>query len=871
MKNPKIKINTWGIQVKVLVLFLITLLSVITGAYFVRENERILRQTLNDLDRPESKLTLLHQILTFLPEAENKIRYFALTNDEAFYDEYMYLIEAIKSNIQELNENVINDSLTQVKLDSVQLLLEQRKHHIDSYIDLKNKREKFDFSQRAYNNARKLKTDTIQINKKTSTREIVKYDTVTVPINEQSQEVPPKNKGFFNKLKRVFSKESKRNPPPAQADTLVLPAPRIESDTINVIDHDTLKKASNAKIDKELNRIRKQDLDNYLLLREKEFDLLQNSSDLIDQITNIFKRLEISLTVENELRTSVARKQASQSLMIIAIVSIIALGLILLLVIFIFSSVKKSNRYKKELIFANIQANELAQVKEEFLANMSHEIRTPLNAIIGFSDQLVKTPLNEEQAKYMNAIRKSSKHLLETVNDILDLSRLVAGKFQIDKVPFRLIDVFEDLIPPFVIQANEKGLELINECYSDEKVYFEGDPLRIRQILYNLLSNAIKFTNKGKITINCKALIFNSEATVVIQISDTGIGIDPDHLEGIFEDFKQVESSSARAYAGSGLGLAISRRLARMQNGDISVESQLGKGSTFSLKLTLPVIDMETSKPITETGINIDHESLRGKNLLVVDDDLFNIMLSKIIGEKSNMNVLVASDGYKAKEILETTDCDIVMTDLQMPGLTGIELVKFIRTHKIKKIADLPVIAFTANKFEKYNENLIAQGFNEVLQKPFLEDEFLNRLTYYLSGRSDYDSGNTNITPQDSNKPLNSPYSLGEIRKFANGKTSQEIDIINTFIISAQNSMSEMQLALEEKNYVIIKEIAHRLLTSYGHLKVTDSLEILNELDQLNLSAVDEEMVVRLIMRLQNNNKILFSDLHKEIELLKNL
>lgn len=189
-------------------------------------------------------------------------------------------------------------------------------------------------------------------------------------------------------------------------------------------------------------------------------------------------------------------------MLVIGAIGFVSLVLILFFLVLILSNIRKSNKYKQELIKANLETLEMAKVKEEFLANMSHEIRTPLNAIIGFSEQLTNTQLNQVQQEYLGAVRRSSRHLLETVNDILDLSRLGAGKLQLEKIPFRLQDVLEDVLITFKLTAAEKGIEFEASCKTGEHVVLEGDPLRFRQILYNLLSNAMKFTEHGGVKLS---------------------------------------------------------------------------------------------------------------------------------------------------------------------------------------------------------------------------------------------------------------------------------------------------------------------------------------------------------------------------------
>lgn len=871
MAIPHIKIKTWGLQSKILILFIIALGSVLTAAYFVRENERILRRTLNNITEPDERLALLQDILTIIPEAENNLRYFALTNSKEHFNKYELLIDSVESNIRRLTNNYKIDTTTRIKFDSITQLLEQRKHIINSYIMIKEDREKYDFSQVALNAIRRGTNDSSY---RTKTTVITVYDTLADDTITPSTE---NKKGLFNKIKKVFSKKE----PEQEKENTVVRGPiiksttKIQSDTTQLAPIDSIK----INLQKELSKIKQLDITSYDNLREKELNMLHNSSLIINQITEIFKNLEQSVALEDEMNSFKARLNASESLLIIGVVSSISLVLIMVLIILIFISIRKSNRYRKELILANIQANDLARVKEEFLANMSHEIRTPLNAIIGFTDLLKDTHLAQEQANYLNAVRQSSKHLLETVNDILDLSKLVAGKFNIEKKPFNFGEVINDAVIPFEIQAKEKGLKFIINCRNETDIIIDGDPLRLRQILYNLLSNAVKFTNTGHIKVDCFIERTENSASITIVVEDTGIGIPSDMQESIFEDFQQVETSSARTYGGSGLGLAISRRLARLHHGDIKVVSIPGKGSTFTLEIKYD-ISKDVSPSVSHES-EVIKEELKNKNILIIDDDPFSILLSKIIAEKNEMKVELAKDGYKAIELIKENEYDLIMTDLQMPGLTGRDIIKYIRNHANPKISSLPVLAFTANKLERYDSKLIADGFNEVIQKPFLEEELIERIYFYLSNKQ-YPTQHEDIEAQDiksystarnnKEKSQEDPieYSLDQVKLFSGGHHDQERMIIESFINSSTTSLAEMKQALSKKNYAEIKNIAHRSSTAYQLFKVDSCVAILSELDGLDLNYVKPTKIKNHLDELEQRNMKLFNSLKIELRKLEN-
>ncbi len=863
MSANKLKFPIRSLQTNILILFTITLAAVLLAAYFVRENERVLRKTLNELTNPISELTLLRDILSSLSEAENKLRYYTLTNDTAIYAQYTALIDNIEKDIDVLSVSNEGDTITKNQLDLVKDLMSQRKALIASFIQTKQDQAKFDFTDVAFSTIRKGTPDSLIRRKNISTTIITTYDTIPAPVD--SSVVPEKTKGFFGKIKDVFTKNVPTEKEVKIPDPIIRSTTSIQMDTSIVRPSDTMKIGH---IEKELGAIKAKDRRLVVDLREKELHMLQNSSLIIDKVTEILNRLEESVLEENERRSAEARSNASRSLFLIGIVTIVSLVIILVLVILILNNLQRSKKYRKELLNANQQANELARVKEEFLANMSHEIRTPLNAIIGFSNQLSNSALNKQQTRYLDAVQISSQHLLEIVNDILDMSRLVAGKFSIDKIPFLIGEVLNDVIKPFQIQAQDKGLQFEENCEYPDNLVLEGDPVRLRQILYNLLSNAIKFTKRGKVSFNCIIIENNDTAKVEIEVEDTGIGISERQLESIFEDFQQIESSSARSYGGSGLGLAISRRLARLQGGDITVESRLDEGSSFKLALEYKVLDKTEGTlltlPQTVPQWTKNREALKGAKILVVDDDEFNILLTRIITENHSMDIRVAKDGFEAESLIDNEKFDLIMTDLQMPGLSGFDLLAFIRNHHDSAIADIPVIAFTANKKERFDDKLIALGFNEVLQKPFPEDEFLNRISNYIAINGGTDS-NPEINDPEASFNGEITYDLSHIEVFAGGKPETLIEILKSFIMSSGSAVETMRVAALNNNYQEIKEISHRLLTTYGHLKVHEAVNILEHLEGMDVNNPDGNKVGSLINMLIELNRRLHKNLEEEI------
>jgi hypothetical protein len=843
--NPR-RVRPGGIQIKVLTIFIIAFMAVLAAGYLVRENTRSVNQTLASLSKPDSEQLRLRNLLAYLSEAENNLRIYAVTNDQEYFNIYSYLINEVEISIDSLKSNSTTLHENKSGIDSVSALLNMRHEIITQYLITKMERESFNFVREAYSQIRSTSPDSANNVLRTSVSVVTTYDTLAAE-NDFMKAPEVKTKGFFNKVKKLFSKKPDEEIYVESEPPKILTRTQVVSDSAVVRQSDT---AIYKNVKQALSKAREKELESYNQLKEQELNMLRNSSLIIDQVMSIFRKIEARQIKAAQSRTEEATKNARFSILILGTISIASLLLIVFFMALIIRSIRQNNLYRKELIYAWRQSRDMARVKEEFLANMSHEIRTPLSAIIGFSEQLIHTPLNKIQKEYLGAVRRSSHHLLETVNDILDLSKLGAGKVQLESTPFRLSTVLEDVTTTFGMSAAEKGIEFDASCNAGSNLVLLGDPLRLRQILYNLLSNAIKFTEKGSVSIVCNIECDNDNCIATIEVSDTGSGIPEEAQSAIFEDFRQAESSSARRFGGTGLGLAISRRLARLQNGDISVRSTPGEGSVFTVTIPYKISDEE---PVAaEINTVIRDVEIAGRKILIVDDDVFNILLARIIAENHGMVVEIAVNGRQAIDLVNTNHYDIIMTDVQMPEISGFELLEIIRNHPDRLVALVPVIAFTAGKIERFDREYVNAGFNEVLQKPFSETGFLQCVSSYLTN-SLHEIINI---PASASRNIETPFDLREAEIFSGGNPDQLAGIIRSFIQTSQTAVKELWNFYDKGNTKGIKMLAHRLLTSYGHMGIKQAIPVLTRLEALNDEAIPDEDIksnIRIITTITNN------------------
>jgi len=398
------------------------------------------------------------------------------------------------------------------------------------------------------------------------------------------------------------------------------------------------------------------------------------------------------------------------------------------------NDISEKKELETQLIVAKEQAEKAAKIKEEFLANMSHEIRTPMNGVIGMAYLLSETHLSEEQTEYARGIRDSASMLLTIINDILDISKINAAKMVFEQTPFNVRDIIRNLSLAMEVRAREKSIKYYCNIQENIPQKIVGDPVRLSQILWNLVGNAVKFTDVGEVLLDVHMKgEENGNIFLEFIVKDTGIGISPSKLISIFEPFTQASVDTTRKFGGTGLGLGIAKKLVEMQNGTIFAESKPGKGSVFSVRLPFKKYVEEFKPGIISTNGSVKLKNINGVKILVAEDNKINQRVLSRTLERWGATVGVAENGKVAIEMLAAKPYDLVLMDIQMPEMDGLEATKGIRSTLLPPASNVPIIAITASALRLDYEKCIALGMNEYISKPFKPDELYDKIVRLLN------------------------------------------------------------------------------------------------------------------------------------------
>ncbi len=488
-----------------------------------------------------------------------------------------------------------------------------------------------------------------------------------------------------------------------------------------------------------------------------------------------------------------------------------------------------------------------AEAKETFLANMSHELRTPLNGIMGMVRELMRKSINETESKQLESVFFAADHLLNILNDILDLSRIDAGKMQIEKIGFRFNETILRAVDVINSKAEEKGLKIIQELPEEAGEILLGDPHRIKQILINIIGNSIKFTESGYIKIQMTLEKFTGDQRWVrIRIKDTGIGMDPGFMDNLFKKFVQEDASIVRKFGGTGLGLSITKELIELMGGTIAVQSAKGVGTEMTL--TFPFrTGSESDLPKSADQSELPAGEIEGYRVLLVEDNELNQQVATMTLSHFGLKVEVASNGKEAVEILATEAFDIVLMDVQMPIMDGYEASRMIRN---ELHLEVPIIALTANALKGESDKCLSAGMNDFITKPFDEGTMLKTMAKWLKSKS-LEAVGDEVLIRKSEAIKAKLYDLSKLESISRGDYTFIKKVLGIFIEHTPSAIQEIKVTASSGDFETMGKIAHRIKPSLDNLGIKTMFQVIRDIENYDGSMGDVSALSDKILQLE--------------------
>ena len=555
-------------------------------------------------------------------------------------------------------------------------------------------------------------------------------------------------------------------------------------------------------------------------------DTLLNKVVEVSRQTNSARDQHLANLIETIDRNGLEAKKWGIILAILAVVaSVYAFG-------YIINKIRIQHQLIHQLNESEKAVREAALVKENFMANMSHEIRTPMNAILGFTELLRKQELNSTSSQFVKAIETSGEHLLSLVNDVLDFSKMEAGMLNIQSQPFSVRELMESLKNMFGEKAKEQNIRFsvqLNKSIPDKIV---GDAFRLKQILLNLAGNALKFTAEGSVIISASiAELVDDSIKILFTVKDTGIGIPQHKLKYVFERFNQVDEDASRRFGGTGLGLSIVKQLVELQNGSIEIKSELNHGT--EVRFTIPYMkeNWQNYSVAASTTTSSAPAKFSQLNILVVEDNQMNQMLMKHLLTNWNVAFTITAGGLEAINVLTKTKFDIILMDIQLPGLDGYATTRKIREELGSKV---PIIAMTAHAMKGEKDKCLRAGMNAYIAKPVHEKDLIETIAHCIDDGSN-----------DKEVQALQMINLDYLRTIGGGKADFVERMLAQFLFQGRNDLNALERAFEKEDYNTVKSVAHNLKTTVSFVGLSEKLDLpLSYIEESILSEKDGKFMI---------------------------
>ena len=808
--------------IKIVTSYLVLALLAAVVGYFIYTEIKIYIST-ETADMNDEKLLKTSALMTNLYKAESLSKLALQSGNKINFDAYALKIDTTKMEIDTLRQ-LMQGSHQKALLDSLEVLLSQKVANNEELRKLKVRSSANNSLDKALKEFEKIEES---FGKFSAENLFTNFD-----------QLSPKVQQSLREYAALISDNSPNKGDVATNAKYV--------DSILNVSKSMLRKAKLA------------DSRSQRFLAQKELEMNRNDLELSQQLQNIIAAFEqevMTSSYNNSLKKRETLRITTRFAGIAALLGLLIVGVFSFLITRDYWKVQTYRvRLEKEKKFSE----SLLKSREQLISTVSHDLRTPLNTISGYSELLESTELSQKQIGYIKNVKSASEYVGNLVNDLLDFSKLEAGKLKIERVPFIPAHLIQETAENLQALYTHKKLRLVLDIAPEFEQTVLGDPFRIRQILTNLLGNAFKFTEKGHIKISAKAEK-GKEKTVLakIEVSDTGIGIAKEKQHLIFKEFTQADKDTDKKFGGHGLGLTISKKLAELLKGNLALSSKLGEGSTFTLQLPL---EITTAKKDVQQEMPYMAPKLR---MLIIDDDTALLHMLRELAESMGITANTFTN-FLSIEKDSHLAYDIVLTDIQMPQVTGFEVLKKLRSGAYKHYKDQPIIAMTGRR-DLGPESYISVGFSQVLQKPFSKGELI--ATLKLMGiRTEKENKEQEIVKSDlTNEKAPKMYSLDIIHSFLGTNEDAIYEVLQTFLRDTQTNMALLEETAGTNDYAQVNHVAHRMLPMFRQLKVVECVAILEKMEVASPTSMNENTLANSLKKLKTEVSNLVSEMEEHL------
>lgn len=805
-----------NIPLKVFISYIILVSLVASVGWVLYSENADYSKIENKIASEKNKILKVSNLFSNVYKTESLARKTIQSNSEVDYKNYIQETDSLQMRIHTLK--TVLSSEYQIKLlDSVVVLLKEKTQNIRNLKTIKNKNS----DETSVNNAIQELTQ-------------LEFSLSKLKLQDFTK-APEKLDSYQRSVLQNYVDYLNQNIPDDPSNTLT----KKETDSILSASKRLLSKV---KLETEKKK-------ESLSIQENK--LLTNELLISDQLRKVLRVIEqeiLTSSIKNNTEKEKSLKKINQ---IISYAAILGLLLTVFFSILITSDFSKTQSYKKQLEIANFKTQNLLKSREQLISTVSHDLKTPLSTIVGYTELLGNSTLSSKQSYFTTNIKNSSEYISRLVQDLLDFSQIEAGKINLEKNSFSLAETLTEVATNLQSVFRQKDIEL--QILIDKKLNepIIGDAFRLKQVLTNIIGNAYKFTQEGYIKIN--ATIDSNNKTALISIEDSGIGIEKESQDLVFEEFAQANETIEKKYGGTGLGLAISKKIISLLGGQLYLKNSSKKGSCF--EISLPII-FDEQKEIQQTSTAIYEPIIQNKTIVVVDDDPDLLRLTTEV-LKQYYQVISFSNADQALENITLKNYDLLITDIQMPIKDGFELIGELQKKEKYKYNNQPLIAVTG-RTDLTEETYLKEGFTAILKKPFTPNILLRTIDAIL---------NQIALPIQNNEIRNSKkeeelFSLDSLKLFLKNDSEAIKTVLESFITSTNSNLFILENNIQKAEHEKIKQLAHRMAPMFKQIEAT---EIASILDQLELQEQNETQLATHFSNLESKIKILFTELERFI------